>query len=106
MNSYRILGLDHIQLAMPVGRENDARTFYSSILGLPETPKPEHLAKRGGVWFESDLVRIHLGVDADFRPARKAHPGLLVQDLEALLNRLRSEGYVVTQDEPLPGYIR
>jgi catechol 2,3-dioxygenase-like lactoylglutathione lyase family enzyme len=106
MNSYRIAGLDHIQLAMPAGRENDARAFYSAILGLPAKPKPEHLAKRGGVWFETELVKLHLGVDSDFRPARKAHPGLLVQGLENLLERLRSEGYSVTADEPLPGYQR
>jgi catechol 2,3-dioxygenase-like lactoylglutathione lyase family enzyme len=106
MNSYHVVGLGHIQLAMPAGREDDARAFYSSILGLPETPKPEHLAKRGGVWFESELVKIHLGVDADFRPARKAHPGLLVEGLDILLERLRSKGHIVTQDEPLPGYRR
>jgi catechol 2,3-dioxygenase-like lactoylglutathione lyase family enzyme len=106
MSSYRIVGLDHVQLAMPAGRENDARAFYAAIFGLTEMPKPEHLAKRGGVWFESPLVKVHLGVEADFRPARKAHPGLLIQGLEALLDRLRSEGYIVTQDEPLPGYQR
>jgi len=106
MNDYRLLGVDHIQLAMPAGRESEARDFYSSILGLPETPKPEHLAGRGGVWFESSRLRIHLGVDPDFRPARKAHPGLLVEHLVELLERLRSEGYAVTQDEPLAGYRR
>ena len=106
MKNHRVVGLDHIQLAMPAGREDDARAFYSAILGLPEMPKPEHLARRGGVWFEDGLVKLHLGVEADFRPARKAHPGLLVQGLEALLERLRSAGYVVTQVEPLPGYHR
>jgi catechol 2,3-dioxygenase-like lactoylglutathione lyase family enzyme len=106
MSSYRVVGLDHIQLAMPAGREDDARAFYSSVLGLPETPKPPHLAKRGGVWFESGLIKIHLGVESDFRPARKAHPGILVEGLDALLDRLRSEGHLVTRDEPLPGYQR
>jgi catechol 2,3-dioxygenase-like lactoylglutathione lyase family enzyme len=106
MSGYRVTGLDHIQLAMPAGGENDARAFYGGVLGLAEMPKPEHLAKRGGAWFESAHVKVHLGVETDFRPARKAHPGLLIQGLAALLDRLRAEGYPVTQDEPLPGYQR
>src|SRR5215468_1928080 len=69
-----IVGIDHVQLAMPAAREEDARAFYSSLLGLPEVRKPEDLAKRGGVWFESSEVKIHLGVDRDFRPANKSLP--------------------------------
>lgn len=70
----RILALDHVQLAMPAGAENAARAFYSGLLGLPEVPKPPVLAARGGCWFETAAVKLHLGVEADFRPARKAHP--------------------------------
>jgi hypothetical protein len=66
--------IDHVQLAMPAGREEDARRFYGGLLGIPEQPKPPHLAARGGCWFETDRVKVHLGVDADFRPAKKAHP--------------------------------
>ena len=102
----RIIGFDHIQLAMPPGREDDARSFYSMILGLTEVPKPPELAKRGGAWFENEDVKIHLGVERDFRPARKAHPGILVLDLAALCERLRDAGHGVTEDEPLPGYNR
>ena len=101
-----IIGVDHIQLAMPAGRENEARQFYSSLLGLPERPKPAELARRGGAWFENDRVKIHLGVDAEFRPARKAHPGLLVRDLKSLIERLQRAGYPVSDDAPLPGYQR
>lgn len=101
-----IIGVDHVQLAMPAGRENDARRFYSGLLGLPESPKPPELARRGGAWFENGRVKIHLGVDPDFRPARKAHPGLLVNRLTELVDRLRAAGFAVVDDEPLPGFLR
>jgi catechol 2,3-dioxygenase-like lactoylglutathione lyase family enzyme len=101
-----VVGIDHVQLAMPAGREEDARRFYSALLGIPEIPKPENLAKRGGVWFESGRVKIHLGVDQDFRPARKAHPALLVKDLRALVERLREAGVDAVDDEPLAGFDR
>jgi catechol 2,3-dioxygenase-like lactoylglutathione lyase family enzyme len=97
----RIEGIDHVQLAMPAGGEDTARDFYGRLLGLPEIPKPPELQKRGGVWFESDVVKIHLGVDVDFRPARKAHPGLLVQDLRTLVGNLRQAGFEVQEDESL-----
>jgi catechol 2,3-dioxygenase-like lactoylglutathione lyase family enzyme len=102
----RVVGLDHVQLAMPAGREDDARRFYSGLLGLPEIVKPPELAKRGGAWFENGSVKIHLGVDADFHPARKAHPGILIDGLRELVTRLRDAGHTVTDDEPLPGYDR
>ena len=101
-----ILGLDHVQLAMPAGREADARRFYKDVLGISEKPKPPNLAVRGGCWFESDAVRIHLGVDPDFRPARKAHPALLVKGIDAYRRRLLSAGYTLSEDEPLVGYDR
>jgi len=101
-----IVGIHHVQLAMPAGREEEARRFYCVLLGIPETPKPEHLAKRGGVWFESGQLKIHLGVEEDFRPARKAHPALLVDNLGGLIARLRSAGITVAEDEPLAGYSR
>jgi catechol 2,3-dioxygenase-like lactoylglutathione lyase family enzyme len=100
-----IVGVDHIQLAMPPGREAQARAFYAELLGVPEIPKPPDLARRGGAWFESAHVKIHLGVDAEFHPARKAHPGLLVDGVEELAKRLRSAGYEVI-DEPLNGRAR
>jgi catechol 2,3-dioxygenase-like lactoylglutathione lyase family enzyme len=98
--------VDHVQLAMPAGREDDARAFYEGLLGIPEQPKPPHLAARGGCWFESDTVKLHLGVDADFRPARKAHPALRVRDLPALVATLRAAGVELVDDEPLEGYDR
>ena len=102
----RITGIDHVQLAMPAGQEEVAREFYARTLGIPEVPKPPELAKRGGCWFERGDLKIHLGVEADFRPARKAHPGFLVEDLPALAERLRAAGRPVVDDEPLPGYHR
>ena len=100
-----ILAIEHVQLAMPPGREGEARAFYAGLLGIPEVPKPLELAKRGGVWFESGPLKIHLGVEADFRPARKAHPALLVGDLRALVERLRAAG-VEVHDDPLDGHYR
>ena len=97
----RILAIDHIQLAMPAGGEPAARGFYTGVLGLPEVPKPPHLAARGGCWFESAEVKVHLGVEADFRPARKAHPALVVSRLRELLGRCRRAGFEVVPDEPL-----
>lgn len=101
-----VTAIDHVQLAMPAGGEPQARAFYAELLGLPEQPKPPHLAKRGGCWFESDTVKIHLGVEGDFRPAKKAHPALLVTDLPTLVARLRAAGVKLVDDEPLEGYDR
>lgn len=101
-----IIGIDHVQLAMPAGQEEQARGFYRDVLGLPETPKPPELAKRGGCWFETDSVKIHLGVDKDFRPATKAHPGLLVSDLQRIVERCRHGGFEIVNDSPLEGYQR
>ena len=105
-SEFRVQGLDHVQLAMPAGQEAVAREFYSGILGLTEVSKPANLARRGGVWFEGGALRLHLGVEADFRPARKAHPALLVQHLEALTRHLERTGVAVVTDEPLEGYHR
>jgi catechol 2,3-dioxygenase-like lactoylglutathione lyase family enzyme len=102
----QIEGIDHIQLAMPAGHEDAAREFYSRLLGIPEVPKPSELAKRGGVWFENGVVKVHLGVDPDFHPARKAHPGLLVRHLSILVRNLRQAGFDVSEDDPLIGYYR
>lgn len=88
---------------MPPGQEQQAREFYSGLLGIPEAAKPPALAGRGGAWFESGGVRVHLGVEQDFRPAKKAHPGLLVDDLGALVDRLREAGVKLTPDEALAG---
>jgi catechol 2,3-dioxygenase-like lactoylglutathione lyase family enzyme len=101
-----VIGIDHVQLAMPAGGEYEARRFYGTLLGIPEIPKPPELAKRGGAWFETPTVKVHLGVDVDFRPARKAHAGLLVRNLHALIQQLRGAGIEVREDDPLPGYSR
>ena len=98
--------LDHVQLAMPQGGEGRARDFYQGILEIPEVPKPPHLAKRGGCWFEHGELKIHLGVEQDFRPARKAHPALIITDLRALTSRLHAAGYTPREEEPLEGYDR
>jgi catechol 2,3-dioxygenase-like lactoylglutathione lyase family enzyme len=94
-----VVGIDHVQLAMPAGREDEARVFYGQLLGITERAKPADLARRGGVWFENEAVKIHLGVEADFRPARKAHPALLVRDLRGLVARLRQASVEVVDDE-------
>lgn len=101
-----ITALDHVLLAMPPGGEAKARAFYDGVLGIPEVKKPANLAARGGCWFESDALKVHLGVETDFRPARKAHPAFLVRDLPALIAHIAAAGYTVKTDEPLEGYER
>ncbi len=102
----RVYGLDHVQLAMPPGGEDEVVGFYEGLLGLPQVPKPPQLAVRGGCWFSNGDVALHLGVEADFRPARKAHPALLVEDLAALVELLEARGVEVAPGEPLEGYER
>lgn len=97
-----LLTLHHLQLAMPEGQEDRARAFYAGVLGLTEVAKPLALAGRGGVWFESGEVRVHLGVEMPFQPALKAHPAFTVQDIETLQDRLRGHGYVVWPDTAVP----
>ncbi|MGE0767968.1 MAG: VOC family protein [Hyphomicrobiaceae bacterium] len=101
-----VVSLDHVQLAMPPGRESDARAFYEGVLAIPEVRKPPHLAKRGGCWFERGPLKVHLGVDVEFRPARKAHPAFIVKDLRALSDRLSAAGFATRTEEPLDGYTR
>jgi catechol 2,3-dioxygenase-like lactoylglutathione lyase family enzyme len=102
-----ILSIDHIQIAIPAGAEEQARGFYVKLLGFIEIPKPPELAKRGGAWFQSDNVQLHLGVESEFRPARKAHPAFIVDELDALIVRIQNAGYDTdTTQPPLDGYKR
>lgn len=101
-----IYGLDHVQLAMPEGEEDKARAFYRDILGLDEVAKPASLAGRGGVWFEKGALKLHLGVEKDFKPARKAHPAFLVNDINVFQNACEVSGYTTIRDNSLPGYDR
>lgn len=101
-----ITGLDHVQLAMPQGEEGRAREFYCGVLEMTELPKPANLAVRGGCWFEAGGAHVHLGVEAGFRPAKKAHAALLVDDLARLAARLDRHGHGFAPGEPLSGYLR
>jgi len=92
-------GFDHVQIAIPPGAEDRCRAFYVDLLGMTELTKPPVLAARGGLWVRSGPVEIHLGVDADFRPARKAHPAIRISDLDALADRLKAAGCEVSWDE-------
>jgi catechol 2,3-dioxygenase-like lactoylglutathione lyase family enzyme len=100
------LAIDHVQLAMPPGKEDAARSFFCDLLGMVEIPKPAELAKRGGCWFRSGKVDLHLGVESDFRPAVKAHPALVCSDYDALLRKLVAAGVAVKQDSAIPGVRR
>jgi catechol 2,3-dioxygenase-like lactoylglutathione lyase family enzyme len=102
----RVERIEHVQLAMPPGGEARASDFYTGLLGIPERPKPPHLAVRGGCWFERGALKLHVGVEESFRPARKAHAALVVTDLASLLIRLREAGVEIVDDEPLEGYER
>lgn len=101
-----IVALDHVQLAMPADGEAAARRFYVDMLGLTEIPKPPELAGRGGCWFERGDVHVHLGVEADFRPAKKAHPAFRVQGLATLRAGLDRQGYSTCDDIPIDGVDR
>jgi hypothetical protein len=94
--------LDHVQLAMPPGAEDIARGFYVGLLGMIEIPKPAALASRGGLWLRTGKVELHLGVEGDFRPARKAHPAITVKDIAAVAQQLTQNGVKVILDDSLP----
>jgi len=101
-----ILGIDHVQLAMPHGGEEDARRFWSGLMGLEERRKPAHLAVNGGCWFEGEGVAIHCGVEEMFLPAKRAHPALLVRDLAGLVERLEASGIPFKPGKPLEDFRR
>jgi catechol 2,3-dioxygenase-like lactoylglutathione lyase family enzyme len=101
-----LVGLHHVQIAAPRGSEEVLRRFYGGVLGMTEVPKPPALAGRGGVWFRAGGVELHLGVEDDFRPAAKAHPGLLVADLPGYVDGLAAHGLPVEWDDAFPGYRR
>ncbi len=101
-----LVGLHHVQLACPRGSEDVLREFYVDVLGMTEVSKPAALAARGGAWFRAGALELHLGVEDDFHPARKAHPGMLVADLPAYAERLAARGAAVEWDAGFPGYRR
>jgi hypothetical protein len=101
-----MLGAHHVALAAPAGSEPGLRAFYGGLLGLPELPKPPELAARGGCWFLAGALELHLGTEAGFRPARKAHPGLLVSDIDALARLLTDAGVAFRWDAALPEHRR
>jgi catechol 2,3-dioxygenase-like lactoylglutathione lyase family enzyme len=98
--------LDHVQIAAPPGCEDAARAFYGGLLGFEELPKPAELAARGGCWFRVGALELHVGVEEDFVPARKAHPGFVVEDLDALAVRLGEQGIETHADHAIPGVER
>ena len=101
-----VLRFHHVQLAMPAGREDEARRFYAGVLGMEEVTKPPHLATRGGCWFRGGGAELHLGVEARFRPARKAHPAFLVDDLDTMRDRFAAAGHEIMLDADLAGHRR
>ncbi|MCL6452390.1 MAG: VOC family protein [Alicyclobacillus sp.] len=103
MVGHSFYGIDHVQLAGPAGCEDEARRFFGEILGMEELEKPEDLRKRGGVWFRCGSHQLHIGIDPNFTPAKKAHPAIHVENITALKERLLRYGIPVTEDELLPG---
>jgi catechol 2,3-dioxygenase-like lactoylglutathione lyase family enzyme len=100
-----IEAIDHVQLVAPVGCEEDARRFFGEVCGLEEIPKPEPLAARGGVWFRCGAQQLHIGVEQEFAPSRKAHPAFRLgspDELRALADRIGD----VRWDDELGGYER
>ena len=103
---FRIARLDHIQIAAPEGCEPAARDFYGTLLGMREIEKPEPLRARGGCWFECGAQQVHIGVEHDFRPAKKAHPAFVATNLDELRHALLARGTKVSDDVSLPGIRR
>jgi catechol 2,3-dioxygenase-like lactoylglutathione lyase family enzyme len=101
-----VLGFDHVRLAAPRGCDDAARAFYGEVLGMEELPKPEAIRERGGVWFAAGEQELHVGVEEPFAPARKAHPGLVVSDLEAIRTRLREAGHQPEDNAAIEGVSR
>jgi catechol 2,3-dioxygenase-like lactoylglutathione lyase family enzyme len=101
-----ITGLHHLLLTMPRGEEDKARRFFGDVLGMTELEKPPVLAARGGAWFRAGGLDLHLGVEDDFRPARKGHPGILVEDIDAVAARVATTGQDATWDTDFPGFRR
>jgi catechol 2,3-dioxygenase-like lactoylglutathione lyase family enzyme len=99
-------GIDHVQLAAPAGCEPEARRFFGELLGLTEIEKPEPLRGRGGVWFQVGPQQLHVGVDAGFQPAEKAHPAFATREYAAVRSRLRAARCVVRDDDAIPGLRR
>ena len=99
-------GVDHVQLAAPPGCEAEARRFFGGLLGLEELDKPEALRARGGVWFRVGAQQLHVGVEQEFAPARKAHPAFAVSRYDELVARLRAAGVQATDDDSIPGVRR
>lgn len=101
-----MIRVHHVQIAIPTGGEDDARRFYGDVLGMEEITKPTVLAARGGAWFRQGDFELHVGIDEEFEPAQKAHPGVLVEDLEAMASRFSDAGIQIRPDRALPGYRR
>jgi hypothetical protein len=101
-----IIALDHVQTAIPIGRENDARQFYIGLLGFEEIPKPLEMAKRGGLWLKSGSVSLHIGVEADFIPAKKAHIALIIDEYDKILELLAAHGLPVKINIEIDGINR
>jgi len=104
--NFRILAVDHVQIAAPTGCETAARKFYGEILGMPEIAKPGELRARGGCWFRCGAQQLHIGVEEDFRPARKAHPAFNVENLDLLRESLLAAGIQMGNDAAIPGVSR
>ncbi|MCK0127508.1 VOC family protein [Erythrobacter sp. F6033] len=100
-----VIGLDHVQLAIPAGGEDQMRGFFCGLLGMVEVPKPANLSP-SGLWLTGGGAHLHIGVDPDFTPARKAHPAFLVDDLSLVQERLETAGYETRDDKPVDGYAR
>ena len=98
-----LFALDHVQIAMPVGGEAAARGFFGRLLGLSEIPKPADMAARGGCWFAVGPHQLHLGVEAEFRPAKKAHVALATDDIMTLRRAIDEAGYATAADAPVDG---
>ena len=101
-----ILSINHVQIAVPIASESRARAFYSGILGFTEVAKPAEMAERKSIWFVAGGVNLHLGIELDFTPAKRAHPAFVVEGLDTILVACERAGLTAKPDTPFNGFRR
>jgi predicted enzyme related to lactoylglutathione lyase len=101
-----IRAIDHVQIAIPAASESRARAFYSGILGFTEIEKPVQMAERKSIWFAAGAVNLHLGIEPDFTPAKRAHPAFVVEGLDGILAACDHAGIMTKPDTSFNGFRR
>ncbi len=97
--------LDHIQICIPTGKENEARQFYAEVIGLTEIPKPQELIPNGGLWYQIADIQLHIGTEDEINKSKR-HPAFEVTDIQAARTHLENHGIKIKEEKQVPGQIR